>query len=150
MPATARVGDIRQAAYDLAERMHQDRLGCLARHFEQYYRGPGDPDVEHAQHWLHEQIDPTGIFRPTPAELPLPTEPVTYNGTSKTRPVTVMPSGERRVGGNTAIAPGSDPPRGSFLPANAEEFMAASAQASLAAPQSNQLRSDTAPWSAPA
>jgi hypothetical protein len=123
--ATARAGDLRQAAFDMAARMHQNRLAALAQHFGEHYRGPGDAGDEHALAWISEHIDPTGIFRPAPAEAPLPVESVTFNGHTAVRPVIVAPSGERRVGGNTAILPGSDPPRGTFVPANAEEFMAA-------------------------
>jgi hypothetical protein len=126
--ATGLAGDLRQAAYKLAERMHHDRLACLARHFGEHYRGPGDPDDEHALAWISEHVDPQGLFAPPPAEPPLPTERVTFNGIPAHRPVLVTASGERRVVGNTAIAPGSDPPRGSFVPANAEEFMAAKRQ----------------------
>jgi hypothetical protein len=123
--ASGRAGDLRQAAYDLAERMHQARLACLAQHFGEHYRGPGDPDAEHAQQWLAEHVDPQGLFAPPPAEPALSVESLTYNGIPAHRPVIVTPLGERRVGGNTAIAPGSDPPRGSFVPVNADAFMAA-------------------------
>jgi hypothetical protein len=123
--STGRAGDLRQAAFTMAERMHQNRLAALAQHFGEHYRGPGDADAEHAQQWLNEHVDPTAIFRPAPAEAPLPVESVTYNGIPAHRPVIVAPSGKRRVVGNTAIAPGSDPVRGTFVPANAEEFMAA-------------------------
>jgi hypothetical protein len=103
--------------------MHQDRLAALAAHFERFYRGPGDPNAEHAQMFVA-AVDPDGIFAPMPVEAPLPGDPVTYNGIPARRPVVTTPSGERGVGGNTAMAPGSDPPRGSFVPANADAFMA--------------------------
>jgi hypothetical protein len=116
-----------KSAFDLASQMHQDRLACLAAHFGEYYRGPGDPDAEHAQRWIDEHVDPRGLFAPEPAEVPLPVESVSYSEVVYDRPVSTT-AGKRRVGGNTAIMRGADPPRRTFVPTNAEEFMAAKRQ----------------------
>jgi hypothetical protein len=55
--ATSLAGDGRQRAYDVATQLHLDRRTALARHFGQYWIGPGDANASHARDFLKE-IDP--------------------------------------------------------------------------------------------
>jgi hypothetical protein len=56
--------------YAEAEQRHANRMAALARYFGQAYRGPGNPDADHALAFVAE-VDPNGLWTPFVAEPPI-------------------------------------------------------------------------------
>jgi hypothetical protein len=103
----ADASDARKYLYEDAERRHFDRRAALARHFGQYWTGPGNPDAEHAKAFVV-SLDPSGEHEVDPPAAPLGSLTVIEHHAG-IRQV-------RRVH-NGRVVPevfGSDPPRATF------------------------------------
>jgi hypothetical protein len=108
--AQAAAGDGRQLAYDVGAQLHFDRRAALARHFGQYWIGPGDANASHAGDFVKE-IDPDGSLGwRKPAEPTPPSRPVAFAGVSYDRPAHHGDDGTVRIANSTVV----DPPRGTF------------------------------------
>jgi len=108
------------SAYDVAAQLHFDRRAALARHFDQYWIGPGDANASYALDFVKE-IDPdSSLGWRKPTEPTPPTRPVAFAGVTYDRPATRGDDGTMRIANSTA----ADPPRGTFS-GHAAEFRAA-------------------------
>jgi hypothetical protein len=68
--AYSAASDARAGMYAEAEQRHANRMAALARYFGQAYRGPGNPDADHALAFVAE-VDPNGLWTPFVAEPPI-------------------------------------------------------------------------------
>jgi hypothetical protein len=68
-----------QCAYDFSTQLDFDRRADLARHFGQYWIGPGDANASHARDFV-KQIDPAGVNVAEPEPEPKPIEPIKFAG----------------------------------------------------------------------
>jgi hypothetical protein len=76
--ATDLAGDGRQRAYHVATQLHLDRRAALARHFGQYWIGPGDANALHAHDFV-KKIDPyCSLGWSKPAKPTPPSRPVAF------------------------------------------------------------------------
>jgi hypothetical protein len=104
--------------------LHFDRRAALARHFGQYWIGPGDANASHARDFV-EEIDPDGMlgWRNPAGPTPL-SRPVAFAGVTYDRPAHRGDDGTVRIANSTV----ADPPRSTFS-GDAAGFLAAKARA---------------------
>jgi hypothetical protein len=118
--AYSAASDARAGMYAEAEQRHANRMAALARYLGQAYRGPGDPDADHALAFVNE-IDPAGLWAPIARPAPIGTF-TTINVAGIKRQVRVDANG--RIVAESPVADDGWSNRGTFA-GDTEAFIAA-------------------------